>query len=293
MKHVIVIADPAGGNNPALKRALQMQRATRTRITLLGFCYANIGNTTDLALAKLSRKDLEAAVIKRREKELRDTLKKFGVTTRQVRITVMWSKEIKAAITAFCRQQKDAILIKSTSRTHSWLHTSTDWQLIRECPIPVMLSAGKTWKKSPRILAAVDFATTSKSKQRLNDKIVEHARALAKQLDEELHLGFAITVPEVLADLDLINPRQYASEKRKQLAPIIEAFCNRHKLNPANVHLRQGPAEKVIPSIANKLKADLVVTGTVGRKGIRGKLIGNTAEAILANLYTDILTIKP
>ena len=39
--------------------------------------------------------------------------------------------------------------------------------------------------------------------------------------------------------------------------------------------------ENVIPSTAAKYKAGLVVIGTMGRKGIAGKLMGNTAEKIL------------
>lgn len=293
MQQLIVIADPSGGSNAGLKRALLIQQKTRASITLLGFCYASVGKTTDPISTKLSRKALEELIIKKREKELREVLKQFKATARQVSIKVMWSKEIKPAVLAYCNKQRDAMLVKSTSSTGSWLHTSTDWQLIRECPLPFMLTAGKTWKKRARIVAAIDFSTDVKSKLRLNDKIIKQAKMLCAELNEDLHIAFAITVPEVLADLDLINPRQYASEKRKSLEPSISAFCKKHSIDRNSVHLKQGPAEKVIPSIANQLKADLVVAGTVGRKGIKGKLIGNTAEAILSNLYTDCLTVRP
>jgi universal stress protein E len=57
--------------------------------------------------------------------------------------------------------------------------------------------------------------------------------------------------------------------------------------------IKQGKPDRIIPSIANKLKADAVITGTVGRKGLKGKLLGNTAESILQNLHTDIVAIKP
>lgn len=293
MKQLIVIADPPGGKNPALKRALEIREATRAKITLLGFCYANVGKSADLANAKLSRKNLEHKLLSKRERELREVLRDFKVTSRQVAIKVMWSKEIAPAVIAWCRRHKEAVLLKSASRTNTWLHTSTDWQLIRECPVPFMLTAGKTWRKKPHILAAVDFATEVKSKQRLNNKIATQAKQLAASLQEELHLAYALEVPEILADLDLINPRKYAAEKRRLLQPRIMQFCAKHGLDPANVHIKQGPAEKVIPSIANKLKADLVVAGTVGRKGLKSKLIGNTVEGILANLYTDILTLRP
>lgn len=59
-----------------------------------------------------------------------------------------------------------------------------------------------------------------------------------------------------------------------------------------SAHIKQGDPERVIPNIANDLKADLTIIGTIGRKRLKGKLIGNTAEGILGRLYTDILTIR-
>jgi nucleotide-binding universal stress UspA family protein len=48
-----------------------------------------------------------------------------------------------------------------------------------------------------------------------------------------------------------------------------------------------------IPALATQLKADLVVMGTVGRSGIPGLLMGNTAETILDQLSCSVLVMKP
>jgi universal stress protein E len=96
-----------------------------------------------------------------------------------------------------------------------------------------------------------------------------------------------------LIDLDLIDAKKYLAEKRKSLQAVVDQFCEKHGISKENVHIKQGEPERVIPSIANDLKADLTIVGTIGRKGLKGKLIGNTAEGILGRLYTDILTIRP
>ena len=44
---------------------------------------------------------------------------------------------------------------------------------------------------------------------------------------------------------------------------------------------------------AAELKAQLVVMGTVGRRGVRAQVLGNTAEEALQLLKTDTLTLKP
>jgi nucleotide-binding universal stress UspA family protein len=57
--------------------------------------------------------------------------------------------------------------------------------------------------------------------------------------------------------------------------------------------LIKGQAEDVIPDLAESFEADLVVIGTVGRTGIPGLLIGNTAEEILNSVDCSVVTLKP
>ncbi len=58
-------------------------------------------------------------------------------------------------------------------------------------------------------------------------------------------------------------------------------------------HTPRGQPEQLIPALARQVKADLVVMGTLGRAGIAGLLMGNTAEAILDQLTCSVLAIKP
>jgi len=45
--------------------------------------------------------------------------------------------------------------------------------------------------------------------------------------------------------------------------------------------------------VADKIKADLVVMGTAGHKGLVAHLLGNTAKKVLSHLRTDVLALKP
>lgn len=295
MKHILVIADRQGGKNTALLRALALQAMMKAKITILGFCYANIAHIDDKQLAKLSRNGLENKLISARKKELQDLLRQHTKTNSKanIQIKVQWSKDIAPAITAFCANNAVDLICKSAQGQNNLLRTSTDWQLIRECPCPVMITAVKAWKKKPHILACIDIATKTKSKIQLNHSIMQHAQMLAKTLAADLHIAFVIKVPQALFDLDIIDKKQYIKDKKVQFKPLIDRFRLEYDIDKQHCHVKHGTPERAIPSIANKLKAELVVTGTVGRKGIKAKLIGNTAESILQNLYTDIVAIKP
>lgn len=58
-------------------------------------------------------------------------------------------------------------------------------------------------------------------------------------------------------------------------------------------HMVRGAPQKEIPAMAVTLQVDLVVMGTVARSGILNLLIGNTSEAIVAQLNCSVLALKP
>ncbi len=297
MKNLLVIADVKGGKNGALKKAVALQQQFGGKITLLGFCYADIHHLDGLLknseLTHLSRTQLHKKIIANRQQELKQLVKLQKIKPSSITIKVEWSKTVFLAINAYCKKHSVDTVIKTAHRSGSFFYSSTDWQLIRECPAPVMITTGNRWKKTGNIIAALDFATTTQSKVKLNYRIFQYALALAANDVSRVHVVFALTIPQVLVDMDIISAKQYAREKQQKLQAVIDAFSEKNGVEKKNIHAKIGAAEKVIPSIASKLSADIVVAGTVGRKGIKGKLLGNTAEGILKRIHTDIVTIKP
>ncbi len=73
----------------------------------------------------------------------------------------------------------------------------------------------------------------------------------------------------------------------------LDRLLGPHPHDKRTVHLIKGEAKEVIPDLAERLEVDRVVIGTVGRAGVPGLLIGNTAEAILNSVDCSVLTLKP
>ncbi len=64
----------------------------------------------------------------------------------------------------------------------------------------------------------------------------------------------------------------------------------------SNILLVAVPGEdptRAIARVGRLVKRDLIVMGTVGRVGIPGLLIGNTAERILGDMSCSVLAVKP
>jgi universal stress protein E len=78
-----------------------------------------------------------------------------------------------------------------------------------------------------------------------------------------------------------------------QIKTSIQEVLGEHHIPIDNIHIKAGSTSKVIPSLASKHAAGLVIIGSIGSKGLKAKLMGSKAESVLALLKTDILVIQP
>jgi universal stress protein E len=291
VNQILVVASKEGQDDKALIRAVDWAEHFNAKITLIGFTHAEIDELSDLELSKLSRKGLEKALINKRRQELQTQIDSTQ-NAADIAIEVQWSKHITPAINAYCIKNDITIVLKSAHRSETMFYTPTDWKLMRECPAPIMITASKSWKKKPAIVASVDLKTSAPGKIELNHRVIKYASDIAQQTDSKLHIAYALKLPQALIDLDLVNEDKFTASLKQKIQPSIDMLCQDYNISPDNIHIKEGHPAKVIPSIASKLKADVVITGATGRKGVSAKLIGNTAEQVLTRLHTDIIVIK-
>lgn len=290
MNKILIIVDRTDKKQVALSRGLELAKAMAANVEAVCFTHEYLKTAADKSASQTKLKD---HLIKANSAWLDEQLAQLDYQDIKITPKVVWSKQLYQWITKRCQQQEYLAVVKTVNRSDSFYHTSTDWHLLRECPAPVMLAAEKKWRKSHPILASVDIGSRKKSKQKLNQQILEIAADYACKLNSELHIVHSIYISTVLQDLDLINRDAVAKKRKAELKPVIEKLCSKYGLSKQQIHIRTGLAHKAIPSVASKIKADLVVMGTASSHGLATRLIGNTAEKVLNHLRTDVLAIKP
>jgi universal stress protein E len=170
------------------------------------------------------------------------------------------------------------------------LLTPEDWKLLRHCPAPVlMVKTDRPWTGG-NILAAIDVGNLDAEHRTLHASIISHAYDIAGLADGSLHVVSAHPAL-LLASVDSTLPLGETIEAEYRKA--CEAFQAEYDIPAECLHICQGPADLVIPQVADKLHAVVTVLGTVARSGLSGTLIGNTAEAVLDALESDVLVLKP
>lgn len=274
----------------ATPRGLELASKVGQEVEVVAFTYAPLKS---LKIKAAEQEVVRQRLLAERKETVQARIDKYSKPDQKVKLKVVWEKDIHRWVTKRCTAGEYTAVIKTGNRSESLVHTSSDWQLLRECPAPVLIVAEKRWHRAKPILACVDLASTVATKRKLNHKVLETAKALARVLDVELKIVTAIAVPTLLTDLDLVDADTYAREVREGMQAHIRELSKAHDLPESDFYCKRGPVDKVITSRAAKVHAQLVVLGTVGRKGVKARLLGNTAEQVLRHLKTDVLAIKP
>lgn len=286
---ILIIAD-IEDNCLATARGLHLAEEMGLEVEVVAFTY------TDLRRLKVDKEAgaaIKQQLIKERKASIERRLSLRLGEQHGVKIHVVWSETIDTWITKRASSGDYVAVVKSRHRSESLGHVSTDWHLLRDCSAPVLLVNRKTWKKGATVLATVDLDTPSKAKQKLNEEVVLEARHYAELFNVDVKVLCVLDVPTLLVDLDLIDPKTYAKQRHDELVPVMEALAKKTGLPAKAFSFKRGPVAQTIVSEAAASKAQLVVMGTVGRKGMKAQVIGNTAETVLGLLKTDTLTLKP
>jgi universal stress protein E len=178
-----------------------------------------------------------------------------------------------------------------------WLLSYTDWELLRLCPIPVLLVKNRRLYHRPRVLAAIDPSHAHAKPANLDKQILRAGAQLVHALHGELHALHALLPPMPVApampDGPLIDvgleSRQLAEVAQRNLARAVDGF----DVKRSHCHLVEGRPNDVIPRTARRERCSIVAMGVVSRSALKRFFIGNTAESVMDAVTSDVLVVKP
>jgi nucleotide-binding universal stress UspA family protein len=299
-KKILFVADGSKGEKLALARAIDLAESNKAKLTLmdvLGFeVEASVEKTTRLTIHQLHK---ELLADRRNElRQMRQSIlsKHAGL---RVAVEVESGKAAVAVIRSVLRHGHDLVLKAPEGQSNKLarLFGGTDLKLMRKCPCPVWLAKPSRRRRYRKILAAVDLNPVEAETQSLAHQVMEISISLARFERSELHVVHVWR----LAGEAKLRGRQVTTARVDKLlheirdahATELKSLIEEHQYEQTTVHLLKGRAGDIIPAAVNELDADLIVLGTVGRAGIPGFFIGNTAEKVLGSVNCSVLTLKP
>ncbi|MBE0493258.1 MAG: universal stress protein [Thiomicrospira sp.] len=180
---------------------------------------------------------------------------------------------------------------------------SQDMHLLRKCPCPLLLHKQASPIILNKVMASIDVDIESETLKidPLNQVILSVAQDVAQADNAFLHIAHAWQADAEnlvrywnsdLSDEDMLS---FSEKVRQQHLSALEYEIRtvRDAMPALQVHAAKGDAKEVIPQLVANLGIDLLVMGTLGRVGLPGLVIGNTAESILEQVECSVLAIKP
>lgn len=300
-KNVLFVADTDQDNASALKQALTLCKDNQARLTVISVVPEILHTSMPLPMQPI--------IDERREwlSQLVDDVDTDGVA---LEVKVLCGREFVKVINEVLSERRDLVIkaARHDKGVFGYLRGVTDRELLRKCPCPVWLIKSAEQRGGREFVVALDYEPEHPENEALNQQLLEIGTALALSEFAELHVVHAwrlehegIMRSERLGltpgDIDKLI-RDEEQRRREGLTELIDKYCTHHDakterfLKP-QLHLLGGPARTAVPEFAQELGAELVIMGSLGRSGIPGLLIGNTAEVILEQLDSSILAVKP
>ena len=298
--NILVIVDPTASDHPAVAKGALLAERFNARLELFA-CETRASREARLAAHARKRPEDPLRV------DLKEMLENLAAPLRARGIDVATDTDradpLHAALLDRVRRTSAELVIKDTHHhtlAQRTFLTNTDWQLIRGCPVSLLLVKPAPWDSSPRVVAALDPGHANDKPATLDHCILEHAAAFAKKLQGELHVLHAYIPAAVLAAAASAPPmamgmavsaEELAREEegvRKQIA----ALASDYGVRSGSIHLTLGGAAEVLPRAAQAIGADIMALGAISRSGLKRAFIGSTAEDVLEKLPCDALIIK-
>ena len=306
-KKILFVVEPDVDTSTALKRAIAFAINNQASLSMISVV-KELPLNRNMAIVAVTPAELMDSVVAETQDQLadmaNDATSDDGL---QISINVLVGRPFLEIIREVIRNDHD-LVIKSTGKHERFkeiLFSSTDMHLMRKCPCPVWIIKPADHEHYHRVLAAVDHDLEDSATDTLNQQILEMSSSLAISEFSELHIVHVwrlvhedhLRSPRLgYADVDVdAMAQEEEDERRRWLEHLVDTFGGPSAIEylGPELHLKNGDPRSEVPRLARELDVDLVVMGTLGRIGIPGFFMGNTAEEILEQLDCSVLAIKP
>jgi universal stress protein E len=302
IRKILCLIDPTSSQQPAMNKAAWLASAIGAEIELFVCLYGET-HVGDQQIDSIGLQEVRKQI----SEPIRQRLEEYALTLRQrnlqVTVSLDFDRPLYEGIVRHAQACDADVVFKDThhhTAINRALMTNTDWNLIRQCPIPLWLVRSTTVPQLGVIVAAIDPMHHHDKPAALDDRILLMGQSLAKSTGAELHAFHSYNPALALADANAnaylpvsLPYDEIKKDMRAKHGARFSEIVDFHEIANNRRHLLSGQTSEELPILADKLGADLVIMGAVARSRWQHLFIGATAERILEDLPCDLLIIKP
>jgi universal stress protein E len=197
---------------------------------------------------------------------------------------------------AVAKECQAGLIIVGTRRRSTgtrMLFGSTAQKLLHYAPAPVLVVKPEEMREVREIAVASDFSEPALAAVKSG---VELAQALQAKLFVLHALEFPFEAYLRTAGVSEEQVRDYRQKLHAEAMQNLEAQLMQTDARTlpygALLKIVEGSPDVAIPAFIDENQVDLLVIGTVGRTGLAGVLLGNTAERLLPVVHSSLLAVR-
>ena len=273
---ILVIADRSPADRQLLLKASGLARALGARIELYTCDSEHAGDLRRAYdTAGVEKEWLECVWAGRHYLEaLRDSVAPSQV---QVFVDCMCDTRVQLAISRKIEACRPDLVMKSAAAAQPgrFALNAADWELMRACPVNLMLVRDGPWKEKARFAAMVDMRdpeTPSAGKE-----VMHAAEYLSIVCDAELDVVYC--------------EREATGADRVSLAAELQALAREHQVDSNHVQVLTGDPDEVLPAFASRNNYDVIVLGTLRHRRRLANLVGRLTGRFADALDCDLLLV--
>jgi universal stress protein A len=125
-------------------------------------------------------------------------------------------------------------------------------------------------------------------------QVLDYAITLAAKLDARVHALHVVPWPLLGAEIPIAVTETAMDDLMKDRQQAFDALIAAHtaELPVGSTMLKKGDARSVILAAAGELRADLIVMGTHGRRGVSRLVLGSVAESVVRTAPCPVLLVR-
>lgn len=302
LQRMLLLLDPSLERTPAVERSIALARAANAQLWLALHDRGPRLGPLGLIDRPWARRveGLMRDQLSERLRDLRHALLSEGVPEVQViddrnRLT---AKRVADDVT----HHRIDLVIKSVGRPSAQrkrVLLPFDWELLRSCPVPLwMAGAHDTARPKQMIVAAVDPVHPEHGAGALNDRILDTANWLQARGPSELRVLSAFAgIPPGLQALDPfpvaigLPDAELHEQLRTDHQRALQALVAAHALPAETAMVLNGDPSTSLLDTVTRLQPDVLVIGSLHRRGLDRLFIGSTAERVIGEVACDVLVV--
>lgn len=282
-KNILVAVHPLENESTALQRAALLARQCGATLNLQMVLWK-----PHLSLQLFHR----AEELEHRQEEIlqsaTDRLDRLSQDLKGVTVgrrEVHWGHPFHEVLLRSVEQHRPDLVVVATTRDE---HPSTsEWQFIRDCKVPLLLCHHRDWGQPPRILACVDPGHAHDKSDEVDRAVIEAAEKLQDSLGEDYQLMHAAGMTPNLSG-DQPYTYQFREHQDSSNESAIRALLPERSADKPISFSHSSPAEAILAFVEVR-KFDICVLGLINRGRLREMLIGSTPRQVIPRMNCDLL----